>query len=137
MTVQSRLRIFCTFEIATKSKVGDENRVFNSAWVFAFLGFAEVHGKPICLICQKTITMLKQANLQRHHEQLHPEFKAAYPHDSDLRRKNFKHCSMGFKPTNSFCTIWLNAMTPRLKPHSKLPGILPKKKPATEGELLT
>jgi len=49
-----------------KRKVGDENRVYNPAWVREF-DFSEVHGKPLCLICQKTIAVLKRANLQRHH----------------------------------------------------------------------
>ena len=40
--------------------------------------------------------------------------------------RNSKNCSMGFKPSNPFSVIWLKAMTTRLKPRSKLPGILPK-----------
>jgi len=46
---------------------------------------------------QKTIAVLKRANLQRHHEQLHPEFKAAYPPDSDLRRTKLQTLLDGFQ----------------------------------------
>jgi len=55
----------------------------------------------MCFICQKTITVLKRANLQHHHEQLHPEFKAAYPSDGNLRRKKLQALLDGFQAKQS------------------------------------
>lgn len=79
-----------------KRKVDDENRVFNPAWEMEF-AFAEIHGKPMCLICQKAIAVSKRANLQQHHEQLHPEFKDAYPPYSGLRRNKIQTLLGGFQ----------------------------------------
>uniref|UniRef100_K7G7Y3 SPIN-DOC-like zinc-finger domain-containing protein n=1 Tax=Pelodiscus sinensis TaxID=13735 RepID=K7G7Y3_PELSI len=57
-------------------------RVFNPVWIMEF-GFVEINGKSMCLLCQKTIAVLKKTNLQWHHESCHPEFKDSYPPDSN------------------------------------------------------
>jgi len=135
-SVQSRLRIFCNFEMATKRKVGDENRVLNPAWVRDF-GFAEVHGKPMCLIFQKIIAVLKRANLQRHHEQLHPEFKAAYPPDSDLRRTKLQTLLDGFQAQQSIFRNVVKSSDNVTEASFKIAWNITKaNKPATEGEFL-
>jgi len=119
-----------------KSKVGDENRVCNPAWAREF-GFAEVHGKPMCFICQQTITVLKRANLQRHHEQLHPEFKAAYPPDSDLRRKKLQTLLCGFQAKQSIFHNMVKSNDNETEASFKIAWNIAKaNKPATEGELL-
>ena len=59
----------------------------------------EIHAKPMCLFCQKTISCPRRANLRRYYEYFHPEFKDLYPLHSDVWR-NSKHRSMGLKLTN-------------------------------------
>ena len=105
---------------------------------FFFFGFSEVHGKPICLICQKRITVLKRANLQRHHEQLHPEFKAAYPRDSNLRRKKLQKLLDGFQAQQSFFCNMVKSNDNETEASFKIAWNIAKaNKLATKGEFLT
>ncbi|CAH1634822.1 unnamed protein product [Spodoptera littoralis] len=53
-----------------KRKVIEENRVFNDAWTDLYF-FVNCNGKPLCLICQKTIAMQKEYNLKRHYDTEH------------------------------------------------------------------
>ena len=100
-------------------------------------GFAEVHGIPMCLICQKTIAVLKRANLQRNHEQLHPEFKAAYPLDSDLRRTKLQTLLDGFQAQQSIVRDMVKSSDNVIEASFKIAWNIAKaNKPATEGEFL-
>ncbi|XP_045504708.1 general transcription factor II-I repeat domain-containing protein 2A-like isoform X2 [Colias croceus] len=53
-----------------KRKVTEENRVFNEAWTDLYF-FINCNGKPLCLICQKTIAIQKEYNVKRHYETEH------------------------------------------------------------------
>jgi len=120
-----------------KSNVCDENRVFNPAWVREF-SIGEVHGKPMCFIYQKTITVLKWANLQRHHQQLHPEFKAASPPGRDLRRKKLQTLLDGFQAKQSICRNMVKSNDNETEASFKIFWKIAKaNEPVTEGELLT
>jgi len=100
-------------------------------------GFAEVHGKPMCLICQKTIAVLKRANLQRHREQPHPEFKAAYPPDSDLRRTKPQALLDGFQVQQSIFRNMVKSNDNVTEASFEIAWNIAKiNKPATEGEFL-
>lgn len=35
--------------------------------------FTEVNGKPVCLVCQQQVSVLKEYNIQRHYETQHGE----------------------------------------------------------------
>ena len=67
-----------------KRKVTEENRTFNSSWELEFL-FSLFNEKPVCLICQATISVIKKSNLQRHHKSVHADFDNEYPKGTKLR----------------------------------------------------
>ena len=53
--------------VRRKRKYCDENRVFNEQWTMQYL-FIESNGKPLCLIGQETISVVKVYNLKRHYK---------------------------------------------------------------------
>ena len=56
--------------VRRKRKYCDENRVFNEQRNMQYL-FIESNGKPLCLICQETISVVKEYNLKRHCKSRH------------------------------------------------------------------
>jgi hypothetical protein len=56
-----------------KRKLLEENRVFNDAWTDLYF-FIDCKGKPLCLICQKTIAVQKEYNLKRHYDSVRYAF---------------------------------------------------------------
>ena len=44
---------------AKKRKVTEENRMFNASWELDFV-FTLSNDKPVCLICQNSISVLKK-----------------------------------------------------------------------------
>lgn len=67
-----------------KRKVDQENRVFNQEWTEQFL-FICNEKKPLCLICQESISVVKKSNLKRHYETNHNNFEGKYPLGSNAR----------------------------------------------------
>uniref|UniRef100_A0A3Q2FJ59 SPIN-DOC-like zinc-finger domain-containing protein n=1 Tax=Cyprinodon variegatus TaxID=28743 RepID=A0A3Q2FJ59_CYPVA len=64
-----------------KRKLDDENRWFNSAWTkkYLFTLLLTANAKPMCLLCNKSISVLKDYNLRRHHIEKHPTFCVTFP----------------------------------------------------------
>ena len=56
--------------ITKKSKVDTECRSFQEKWPNEFF-FAEVKGKPVCLVCGDALVVMKKANLERHCSSIH------------------------------------------------------------------
>ena len=89
------------------------------------------------LSAKKTIAVLKRANLQRHHEQLHPEIKAAYPPDSDLRRTKLQTLLDAFQAQQSIFRNVVKSSDNVTEASFKIAWNIAKaNKPATEGEFL-
>ena len=55
-----------------KRKVDKECRVFQDSWTFKYL-FTQVGDKPVCLVCNETVSVFKDFNLRRHFETKHLE----------------------------------------------------------------
>lgn len=55
---------------AKKRKIYQENRAFQAKWEAEYL-FTEFKGKPMCLVCLETISVIKDYNLSRHYNSLH------------------------------------------------------------------
>ena len=47
-----------------RRKVDDEGRTFQSAWTEKYF-FVEHYSKPVCLICQTSIAVMKEFNVKR------------------------------------------------------------------------
>ena len=57
--------------MATKKiKICDQHRFFNNSWVDLYF-FVEHKGKPLCLICQKTVAVMKEYNIKWHYDSEH------------------------------------------------------------------
>jgi hypothetical protein len=74
--------------MAPKRKINDEHRIFKEDWTELFF-FIEHGGKLLCLICNKTITVMKEYNVRRHYDNEH---KAKFENlTGELRQNKIKH----------------------------------------------
>lgn len=55
---------------AAKRKREQEGCVFREKWERAYF-FVEVKNMPMCLICKKIVSVLKEYNLKRHYKSKH------------------------------------------------------------------
>lgn len=53
-----------------KRKVADEGRVFQERWSEMFF-FTCVNQKPVCLLCNETVAVMKEFNVKRHYDTKH------------------------------------------------------------------
>jgi hypothetical protein len=53
-----------------KQKVCDEGRVFKEDCTYKYF-FIESDGKPVCLFCQRTVSLVKEYNMKRHYDSKH------------------------------------------------------------------
>ena len=70
--------------VRRKRKYWDGNRVFNEQWTMQYW-FIESNGKSLCLICQDTISVVKEYNLKRHYKSRH---EAKYDNIRGQRRED-------------------------------------------------
>lgn len=79
--------------MAHKRKNNDEHRIFKEDWTELFF-FIEHGGKLLCLICNKTITVMKEYNVRRHYDNEH---KAKFENlTGELRQNKIKHFLTSF-----------------------------------------
>jgi hypothetical protein len=78
-----------------KRKVCDEGRVLKEVWTSEYF-FIKSDGKPVCLICQRKVSVMKEYNIKRHYESEHKgEFDCL---TGELRKRkinNLKASSIG------------------------------------------
>jgi hypothetical protein len=53
-----------------KLKVFGEGRIFKEDWASEYF-FIECDGKPVGLICQRTVSVMKEHNIKRHYKSEH------------------------------------------------------------------
>lgn len=53
-----------------KRKVADEGRVFQEKWSEMFF-FTCINQKPVCMICNEAVAVMKEFNVKRHYESKH------------------------------------------------------------------
>ena len=58
--------------MAGKHKVDDKG--CSSTWTEKYF-FAEHYSKPVCLICQTSITVMKEFNVKHHYKTCHSKYK--------------------------------------------------------------
>ena len=66
-------------EFTAKRKVDSENRQFEEEWP---VKCAPPSIRPMCLICQETIAVMKISNLKQHYEPKHRNFQETFPQNS-------------------------------------------------------
>ena len=76
-------------KFTAKRKVDSENRQFEEEWTekFAFI-LPPTSTRPMCLICQETIAVMKISNLKWHYETKHRNFEETFPQNSGLTDLN-------------------------------------------------
>lgn len=84
-------------------KVETENRQFKAEWTEQFCFTIVGLSKPMCLICNEVISVVKVCNLKRHYESKHKEFHSKFPPGSSLRQR--KISSLQFSHTQGTSMI--------------------------------
>ena len=61
--------------MSQKRTIEHKHRVFNEEWNTQYF-FANINNKAICLICQESVSVLKEYNIKRHFTTKHFEYGA-------------------------------------------------------------
>ena len=68
-----------------KRKVDSKNREFKTKWTDKYAFVLPVGStKPMCLICNETVALVKSGNVKRHYETKHAHFEQKYPQNSEV-----------------------------------------------------
>ena len=70
-----------------KRKFDEENRFFKEEWTqqYAFI-LPPTSSKPLCLICNESVALVKSSNLKRHYETKHSKFEGMYQQKTEERK---------------------------------------------------
>src|SRR4029434_8766498 len=75
------------FKPDKKRKVDLKNRKFKTQVAYAFV-LPVGSTKPMCLICNETVALVKSVNVKRHYETKHAHFEQKY---SEVRGRKINH----------------------------------------------
>ena len=81
-----------------RRKVYDEGRTFQRPWTEKYF-FVEHYSKPVCLICQTNIAVMKEFIIKRHYETCHSKYNEYVGESRKLKIKNLKS---GFEQQTNF-----------------------------------
>lgn len=86
-----------------KRKVDSENRKFLTEWTeqYCFTLPDRPGAVPVCLICNKTVALIKSTNLKRHYETTHQQFHQNFPLGSEARQEKLKAYLTSYKKSTS------------------------------------
>lgn len=61
-----------------KRKIDSENRAFNQTWTddYFFILPNRPNARPVCLICNETLSVIKIVNIKRHFESKHKDYNS-------------------------------------------------------------
>ena len=77
-----------------KRKVDTENREFKKEWTDNYAFVLPVGStKPMCLICNDMVALVKSSNVKRHYELKHGHFERNYPQNSEVRARKINQQS--------------------------------------------
>jgi len=72
-----------------KRKVDSKNRELKKECTDKYAFVLPVGStKPMCLICNETVALVKSGNMKRHYETKHAHFEQNYPQNSEVRARN-------------------------------------------------
>ena len=122
-----------------KRKLDTENRCFNETWTtkYAFILPAAINAKPMCVICNECVSVLKEYNIRRHYEQNHQSFAKSYPIDSSVRSAKIESLKAAYTKGNRMFTNAVSQQEKCTLASLRVAWILAKKKrPFTDAETL-
>ncbi|CAG4931301.1 unnamed protein product [Parnassius apollo] len=75
-----------------KRKVDSKNRRFLEEWTeqYCFTLLDRPQTVPVCIICNKTVAIVKSGNLKRHYETTHQQFHKNFPLGSEARKEKLQ-----------------------------------------------
>lgn len=120
-----------------KRQIGEENRRFNPAWTdkYVFILPPSPNAKPMCLLCNECVAVLKDYNVRRHHIEKHAAFRTNFPEGSPERAAKIQSLTASY---NRSCTTMKRTCTAQERATAaslRVSWILAKKKrPFTESE---
>src|SRR4029434_3596352 len=79
----------CQWQQRRKRKVDSKNREFKTEWTDKYLPVGST--KPMCLICNETVALVKSGNVKHHYETKQAHFKQNYPQNSEVRGRKINH----------------------------------------------
>lgn len=117
-----------------KRKIEEENRVFKELWTELYF-FIEYNGKPLCLICQKSISVTKEYNLKRHYD---TEHKAQFESlEGEIRKRKISALKSSLKNQQNVFKVVTNNTESSLRASYRVAEILAKSgRPFTDSELV-
>ena len=124
-------------ESKNKKRKSEENscREFNDEWKEKYMFILGQSGKPVCLICGFSASVLKKYNLERHFNTSHAELDNKYPLDSDLRREFIDKKEKGMNIQQSLFSKKQDQNKSAIVASYEVALLLAKKKkPYTDGE---
>ena len=120
-----------------KRQVDTENRRFNPAWTEKYLFILPPNpiAKPMCLICNECVAVLKDYNVRRHHIDKHSKFRSSFPEGSQDRAAKIQSLLASY---NRSCATMMRTCTAQERATAAsllVSWILAKKKrPFTDSE---
>ncbi|GLV37440.1 hypothetical protein CBL_10594 [Carabus blaptoides fortunei] len=84
-------------------KVDSENRKFLTRWIEQYCFTLSDRPKPVsvCLMCNKTVAIVKTANLKRHYETTHQQFHKNFPLSSEARKGKLQAYLTSYKKSTA------------------------------------
>ncbi len=97
----AKLTPLCNMSLSKpkKRKIDVENRQFQSEWTdkYLFVLPAATSNKPVCLLCNDCIAVMKEYNLKRHYTSNHGSFSASFPEGSEEQRGKVQRLLTSFQ----------------------------------------
>lgn len=117
-----------------KRKIEEEKRVFNELWTELYF-FIEFKGKPLCLICQKSISVVKEYNLKRHYD---TEHKAKFDClEGEIRKRKISTLKSSLQNQQNIFKVVADNSESNVRASYRVAEILAKSgRPFTDSELV-
>src|SRR4029434_8248385 len=111
ISVSQQTKIMACSKPDKKQKVDSKNRELKTEWTDKYAFVLPVGStKPMCLIGNETVALVKSGNVKRHYETKHPHFEQKYPQNSEVRGRKINHLQT-YRATCSVIVIY--------QPHNK------------------
>ena len=79
----SKRKSWCA--LSPTKNVDSKNREFKTGWTDNYAFVLHVGStKPMCLICNETVALVKSGKVKRHYETKHAHFEQKYPQNSGV-----------------------------------------------------
>lgn len=121
-----------------KRKVDSENREFKTEWTdkYAFV-LPAGSTKPMCLICNETVALVKSGNVKRHYETKHGHFEQNYPQNSEVRTRKISQMQASYQATRTMIVRSATQQERVTEASLRVAWVLGKhKKPFTDAEIV-